>query len=246
MVESQGGPAEGESASPATPLSSYLRLSPAHGSATEAVADALREAILEGAIEPGTWLREDSIARELGVSRTPVREALRRVADEGLVTKTAHSGSIVASLSFDDILALYVVRAELEGLAARLAAQRPPRGLVEDLQRVHEKMISSVASGALDSLPDLNLEFHRKIRLAAGNSYLERFLLQVEHAVRRLRESTLSTLSRAEEVSHEHGAIIEAIARQEPEAAAKAARVHMLHARDARIRAMLPSSTEVS
>jgi DNA-binding GntR family transcriptional regulator len=245
MVGSQGVQAAGKSSPAAASLSSYLRLAPERGNSTDAVADALREAILDGAIAPGTWLREDTIARELGVSRTPVREALRRVADEGLVSKTAHSGSIVASLSFDDILALYVVRGELEALAARLAAQRRPEGLIEDLRRVHEEMVACVATGALESLPDLNLEFHRKIRLSAGNSYLERFLLQVEHAVRRLRESTLSTQSRAEEANREHWAIIEAIARQDPEAAAKAAHEHMLHARDARIRAMLPSSIEV-
>lgn len=242
MVGTQDQRAAGKSAHAAASLSSYLRLVPEHGNSTDAVADALREAILDGAIAPGTWLREDSIARELGVSRTPVREALRRVADEGLVTKTAHSGSIVASLSFDDILALYVIRGELEALAARLAAERRPEGLVEDLRRVHEEMAASVASGNLSSLPDLNLEFHRKIRMAAGNSYLERFLLQVEHAVRRLRESTLATQSRAEEAAREHHAILDAIARQDPEAAAKAAHAHMLHARDARIRAMLPSS----
>jgi DNA-binding GntR family transcriptional regulator len=245
MVSKQGERRVDKSSVAAVSLSSYLRLAPEHGSSTDAVADALREAILEGAIPPGTWLREDGIARELGVSRTPVREALRRVADEGLVTKTAHSGSIVASLSFDDILALYVVRGDLEALAARLAAQRCPDGLVEDLERIHEKMIACTARGELAALPDLNLEFHRKLRLAAGNSYLERFLLQVEHAVRRLRESTLSSPSRAEESLLEHRAVIEAIARQDPEAAAKAAHTHMLHARDARIRAMLPSSLGV-
>ncbi len=244
MVGSQGQRAAGKSVPAAVSLSSYLRLTPEHGNSTDVVANALREAILDGAIAPGTWLREDSIAHELGVSRTPVREALRRVADEGLVTKTAHSGSIVASLSFEDILALYVVRGELESLAARLAAQRRPEGLIEDLRRVHEEMAGCVANGTLAALPDLNLEFHRKIRMAAGNSYLERFLLQVEHAVRRLRESTLTTRSRAEEAAQEHRAIIEAIALQDPDAAAKAAEVHMLHARDARIRAMLPGPLE--
>lgn len=244
MAGNQGQRATGGSL-PTASLSSYLRLVPERGNSTDVVADALREAILDGAIEPGTWLREDSIARELGVSRTPVREALRLMADEGLVSKTAHSGCIVATLTFDDILALYVVRGELEALAARLAAQRRPEGLIEELRQVHEEMVGCVARGTLDALPDLNLQFHRKLRMAAGNSYLERILLQVEHAVRRLRESTLSKPSRAEEALEEHRAILEAIARQDGEAAAKAAQVHMLHARDARIRAILPSGIEV-
>jgi DNA-binding GntR family transcriptional regulator len=244
MVSKQGQrPRARKPAEPAS-LAAYLRLTPEHGNSTDAVADALREAILEGAISPGTWLREDTIARELGVSRTPVREALRRVADEGLVTKNAHRGSIVASLSFDDILALYMVRGELEALAARLAAQRCPDGLVEELERIHQQMVENTARGQLSTLPDLNLEFHRKIRMAAGNSYLERFLLQVEHAVRRLRESTLSTPARADESILEHHAIIEAIAHKDPVAAGKAAHSHMLHARDARIQAMLPSPLE--
>lgn len=220
-------------------LAQYLIRVPRRGATTDAVGEALREAILEGVISPGTWLREDSIAQELKVSRTPVREALRRLADDGLVVKTAHYGSVVAPLSLDDILALYVVRGHLEGLAARLAAQRLPAGLLERLEEVQHRMARAAERQDYTALPGINLEFHRALRAATGNTYLERFLLQVEHAVRRLRTSTFELPGRTEEALREHSAIIAAIAKQDPDEATRAAQHHMSQARDARIRAML-------
>ncbi|MGH3321556.1 MAG: GntR family transcriptional regulator [Streptosporangiaceae bacterium] len=220
-----------------TRLATYLGTLPTRGGTTDAVTDALREAILDGALPPAAWLREEKLARELTVSRTPVREALRRLEDEGLVVKAAHKGTLVASLSLEDTLALYVVRANLEGLAARLATRRGPPGLVDDLERIHHRMRAAQDRPA--RLSALNLDFHRQIRLAAGNHYLGRFLTQVEHAVRRLPGTTFDIPGRTTETLDEHDAIIRAINDKDAEAAEQRARHHMNRARDIRIQTLL-------
>src|ERR1700753_2242511 len=117
-------PARSISANGKGPLSRYLAAQPQRGSASDAVTNALREAILDGTIAESTWLREEDLARELSVSRTPVREALRRLSDERLTNRVANRGSIVAPMTLDEVLAVYVVRESLEGLAARTVAQR--------------------------------------------------------------------------------------------------------------------------
>jgi DNA-binding GntR family transcriptional regulator len=100
---------------------------PTRGSVPEAVAGAHREAILDGVLEPGACLREAEVARELKVSRTPVRDAFRTLAAEGLVNINANQGAVVSPMTSDDLLELYVMREALEALAARLAARRAPR-----------------------------------------------------------------------------------------------------------------------
>lgn len=209
------------------------------GRTTDAVTDALREAILDGVLSPTTWLREDEIAGAFRVSRTPIREALRRLADEGLVVKTAHHGTTVAPLSLEDVLALYVVREDLEGLAARLAAVRCPAGLVETLDRIGAQMKEAAAQQDTAALSRLNLAWHRELRDATGNSYLDRFLGQVEHAVRRLPASTLGYKDRAEEAVAEHDAVVRAIEARDGETAERSARAHMRRAREIRLAVML-------
>ncbi|MGH8868321.1 MAG: GntR family transcriptional regulator [Actinomycetes bacterium] len=226
---------------PTTDLARYLRDAPVRGSTTDAVTDALREAILDGALPPSTWLREDEIAQTLQVSRTPVREALRRLADEGLVVKTTHQGSVVAGLSFEDILALYVVRENLEGVAGRLAAVRCTPQLLSDLGAVQKRMRQAAKRSQPAEMARENLEFHRLLRGAAGNPYLERFLTQVEHAVRRLPTTTFAAAGRPEAVLAEHQAIIDAIREHDGDAAEAAAKRHMHEARTVRLAMVLGS-----
>lgn len=219
----------------------YFRVTPERGQTADAVTEALREAILDGALTPSSWLREDEVAEAFAVSRTPAREALRRLADEGLAVKTAHHGTVVAPLSLEDILALYVVREDLEGLAARLAALRSPSGLVGRLESCQEKMRKVAARGDTQRLAQLNLEFHRAIRDAAGNPYLDRFLRQVEHAVRRLPSTSFAEKGRPEQVLEEHGAVISAVEAGDSDAAERAARDHMRRAREIRLSVLLGS-----
>jgi len=211
---------------------------PTHGSMTDSVTDALREGILSGVLAPLTWLREDEIASSLNVSRTPVREALRRLSDEGLTQRVANRGTVVAPMSMDEILAVYAVREALEGLAARNAALRRQPQLIDDLTRVHRTMSETDPSDTA-TLASLNLEFHRIIRQASGNSYLERFLRQVEHAVRRFGQTTYSSPGRVQETLDEHFAIVQAIVAGDPAEAERGAIQHMRKAREIRLQQLL-------
>lgn len=211
---------------------------PTHGSMTDSVTDALREGILSGILAPLTWLREDEIATSLNVSRTPVREALRRLSDEGLTQRVANRGTVVAPMSMDEILAVYAVRETLEGLAARTAAIRRQPQLIDDLTRVHRAMADTDPAEQA-TLASLNLEFHRIIRQASGNSYLERFLRQVEHAVRRFGQTTYSSPGRVHEALDEHFAIVQAIVAGDPDEAERCAIRHMRKAREIRLQQLL-------
>jgi len=220
-------------------LASYAVGRTTRGGTTAAVAGALREAILDGALRPNDWLREDEIARVFSVSRTPIREALGQLVEEELVRKTAHQGTVVANLTLEDVLALYVVREDLEGLAARLAADRADPELLGDLDEIGEQMTAAAAESDTTRLAQLNLDWHRRLRAAAANTYLDRFLGQVEHAVRRLPVSTFADPERARAVLVEHEAVVEAIRNGDGDAAQAAAREHMRRAKDARLRRLL-------
>lgn len=217
----------------------YLTRVPEHGKTVDTVADVLREAILDGALKPSEWLREMEVAQELSVSRTPVREALRRLSSEGLAVIVANQGAMVAPMTIEDILEVYTVRENLEGLAARLAAKKRTREHLERLDQTLEHMRHAVAEGRVADLAHLNLTFHRAIRDFSDNRLLSRFLGQVEHGVRRFGSTTLSLPGRAEETLEEHGRIVEAITAGDAERAEKFAIEHMRQARELRISMLL-------
>jgi DNA-binding GntR family transcriptional regulator len=214
------------------------------GSATDDVTAALREAILDGGLAPGTWLREQDLAAALRVSRTPVREAIRRLADEQLVDRSTNRGAVVRTMGLDEVLAVYVVRAALEGLAARTASMRRPAGLVDRLATVHASMCAAI-DGPPTTLAALNLEFHRAIRESTANPYLERFLRQVEHAVRRFGSTTYDDPIRARESLEEHEEIIRAIEAGDAARAEQGAIMHMSRARETRIAALVDGIDEL-
>lgn len=205
----------------------------ARGSTADAVTECLREAILSGVIPPSTWLREDDLALALSVSRTPVRDALRRLSDDGLTLRMVNRGTVVAPMSVEDILAVYSVRESLEGLAARTAALRQPPGLVTALNAVHEQMRDHADD--VDACASLNRDFHRLLREGSENPYLERFLTQVEHAVRRFGRSTFEKPGRIQQTLEEHGAILAAITARDADAAERCAVEHMTRARGVRV-----------
>ncbi len=217
----------------------YLNRVPKHGSTVDAVADTLREAILDGELQPSEWLREMELARELSVSRTPVREAFRRLASEGLVVIAANQGAMVAHMTIEDILEVYAVRENLEGLAARLAAKNRTTEHLEGMKVALEQMRQAVADERVSELAHLNLVFHRAVRETSKNQLLRRFLGQVEHGVRRFGDTTLRLPGRAEETLEEHSRIVEAIAAGDTEAAEKFSIDHMRRARELRISMLL-------
>jgi len=208
------------------------------GNTTDAVHHALREAILTGILAPPAWLREDELATALKVSRTPIREALRRLSDEGLTQHVANRGTVVTPVTIDEVLAVYAVRESLEGLAARSAALRRPPGLVDELWRIHRRMTENV-HGDPQVMADLSFEFHAAISDAAGNPYLSRFLAHCEQVVRRFGRNTFTRPGRPEIALAEHLGLLEAIAAGDGELAEKRATEHMRQAREVHITELL-------
>ena len=209
------------------------------GNTSDVVADILRDAILDGVLEPGSWLREAELAQELKVSRTPIRDALRTLAAEGLLTIHANQGAVVASMTSEDIVELYAMRETLEGMAARLAARRARAQCAEELNRLLPEMRKAGEERRFRDLARLNVEFHRAIRRSAGNRYLDRCLTDIENAVRRFRYTTYELPGRVDESYDEHVTLAQAIAQRDPTTAERLASEHMRKLAELRLRMQL-------
>jgi DNA-binding GntR family transcriptional regulator len=208
------------------------------------LAATLRARVLSGEIAVGERLRQERLAAEFGVSRTPIREALRKLQAGGIVEVQPYRGAIVRGPTAREIREAYEVRAELEGLAAQLATTRIQDGQLQELhaaQRLFGRSIAGlVARGVDDSAAeDANGEwtrandlFHSVIQDAAGNDRLARIVHELHRSFPRgLTWAALRGSSRLlEQNVEEHHAILEAIERRDPEAARRAMVVHVRHA----------------
>ncbi|OBC01029.1 hypothetical protein A5784_02090 [Mycobacterium sp. 852013-50091_SCH5140682] len=194
---------------------------------------ALRHRLSAGRYAPGDRLTEVELAEELGVSRTPVREALQRLHADGLVSR-AGRGAVVAGLSTKERRDLYQVREVLEQLAARSAAQRQSDGelapvVLKNLRLKAEAINEAVAAGEPREVAQRNFELHRQIAEAADNPMLHDFLGRAWDRIAVSAVSNLTDPEWAATVSEQHDAIIDAIAAGDPDAAA-AAMAHHIHA----------------
>lgn len=142
-------------------------------------ADQLRSAISEGRLRPGEWLRQERLARELGVSHMPVREALKQLAAEGIVEYLPYRGMRVVEFTPEDIEDIYAVRATLEGRAARAAAHCLSTEQLDELRRLLVEMDASMAPELLALNRAQNRHFHELIYRASGRTYLIRALDQM-------------------------------------------------------------------
>lgn len=219
-------------------LEAYRVTSASRGNAVSGATTALREAILDGVVPGGTWLREESLSKALGVSRTPVREALARLEDEGLIQREPGAGARVTTVSIDDMSVIYHVRGSLESLAARYAAARiTPEGLAV-FEALQGEMRDAAAGGDSAAFSRANVLFHRQLSVAAANAYLARLLIPVEVGLRRFGARSL-TAERMNAVLTEHDALLQAFAKQDPDAAAEAATAHADRARASTLERMI-------
>lgn len=199
-----------------------------HASLGQQVTDELRHAILTRRYKPGDRLVEDRLSEELGVSRVPIREALRALAAEGLVDVQPRRGASVAAVSPEVARDLVEVRATLEGLNARLAARHRAPVIVAELRIVQESGNQAAGSGDVDDLVRLNGAFHDKLAQAGGNTILWDIM-------RTLRERTglvfaANTARRAREDWDEHSRILAAVIDGDEELAAMLATRHVRRA----------------
>ncbi len=195
----------------------------------------LREAIIRGVLPEGQRIQDRLLALELGVSRTPVREALQRLEAEGFLKNVPRLGLIVAEITPQEIEDIYIIRIALEGVAARLAAQRASAGDIEILSSLNEGIARATHSRDVQQLTTLNREFHQAIYQAARNASLAELLNRLHYAVQRFRQSTLSIPERAQEALEEHEQLVAAIRDRDAERAEAIARAHKEKAMRARL-----------
>jgi len=196
------------------------------------VYESLRDAVSDGRIAVGERVREEEIARNLGVSRTPVREALQRLHQRGLLVFGNGRGLVVAELSQHQVLQLYAMREILEGSAARFAAQHANATDVSILYRLQKDLAEAKPDALL--LVTLNRRFHQAIYEAAHNQYLMQTLNMLHDSLALLHNATFRVPSRRSESDEEHRRIVAAIEKRDPDAAEEAAREHIRQAQRTR------------
>lgn len=195
----------------------------------------LRGEIQSGRLPQGTRLVELDLAKNLQVSRTPVREALRRLQAEGLVELLPGRGLVVSELTTEAILDLYVVRIALEGTAAGLAARLMTPLELERLRKTQQELEQAVAAPNPKVLATLNTRFHQQICAAAKNRYLLEFTQRIYDWLRRFKETTLTYPGRAQEMVVEHRALLAALEARDEALAETRGREHMRKAMACRI-----------
>ncbi len=206
-------------------------------SRAEYVYQHLRQAIRDGRFQQGDRIREDDIAKSLGVSRTPVREALRRLQARGLLDFGSGHGLGIVELSRVQVLELYAMRELLEGAAACLAAQHATPTEVGYMRHLLNQFR---ATRDPQQLASINRTFHRTIRDAAHNRYMVRSLNDLNEALALLRGTTYSILGRPETADIEHRAILDAIEKGDPDTAESEARAHIRMAQSLRMQMIEP------
>lgn len=187
----------------------------------------LREALRCGQFKPGEHLREADVARWLGISRTPVREAFHRIVSEGFLVVGAWNGAMVAELDRQQLVELYSVREVMEGTAARLAAQHASRAEIQHLFRIADQ--ERAAKHDPEKLVVINSELHQAIYSAAHNRYLVRSLNSIVDMLGLLRHSTFVLPGSVEAARKEHLGILRAIRDGDARRAEKLAREHVSH-----------------
>lgn len=202
---------------------------------------ALMEAIQAGELKPGVRLREVDLAGQLGISRTPVREALGRLTLEGLAVNDQVRGLIVAELNHSEVNELYAMREVLEGTAARFAAQHASDVEITILQELIERD-RQLGSQHPAQLVANNRLFHDTLYRAAHNRYLLKTLNTLRETMALLGQTTLMQAGRSALAYDEHVAIVQAIRDRDPDAAEQAARHHIRAAHRTRLKLMFEPS----
>jgi DNA-binding GntR family transcriptional regulator len=195
----------------------------------------LLDFIRRGDLSPGARLRETDLAERLGLSRTPVREAIRQLEADGLVTHLPRQGATVRSLDYAEVIELYEMRMVLEGTAARLAARAASDVELAELEALNTSLGKAPPG---PQAQELNRQFHRTLLDAARNRFLVKSMSALQKTLLILGPSTLEDPGRAAEAVAEHAAVLAALAARDAGTAEQAMRAHVEAALSMRIRGM--------
>ncbi len=198
-----------------------------HRPLREIVYEELKILILTGRISPGIRLMEEELASDMGVSRTPIREAIRKLEKEGLITIEPRKGAYVSQLSTKDMVEILEVRQNMEGFAAQLASQRMSEEEKQKLKAVAHAYEEAVETGDMAEMIRCDTLFHHMIVDATQNKTLIKMVEQLQEMVLRFRYLYYDNFKRAEKMPAEHKLIYEAILQGEAEVARDYADVHI-------------------
>lgn len=194
----------------------------------EEVAELLRQRIFRRELEPGSWIDEMKLAEEYGISRTPLREALKVLAAEGLVTMKVRRGAYVTEVSEQDLADVYHLLSLLESDAAGVVAQRASEAERDDLRRLHAELEAAARPGRVDRelFFAINERFHMRLLAIANNRWRDQMVADLRKVMKLNRHNSLLKSGRIGESLKEHRAIMEAIEAHDAEAAAVRMRSH--------------------
>ena len=197
----------------------------------EQVAEQLRQRIFQRELEPGSWIDELKIAEQMGISRTPLREAIKVLAAEGLVTMKVRRGAYVTEMSDKDLRDVYHLLALLESDAAAVVAERATVQQLQALQTLHEELERSVHDR--DQFFAVNERFHMQLLALADNRWRDQLVADLRKVMKLNRPNSLLKQGRIAESLQEHRTIMQALHARQPETARQALQAHFAHGLEA-------------
>ena len=210
----------------------------------ETVCEALRDAIKRGILEPGERLMEVQLAEELGISRTPVREAIRKLEQEGYVIMMPRRGTYVSSVSVHDVKEIFEIRSALESLSTGLATRRIEPDELETLQKLLVEIEGHIKDNNIEKIVETDVKFHGLLYQVSRNERLVSIISNLKEQLARFRTLSMSYPGRLQETLEEHRKMVEAIASGDVDAARDAAEHHMEQAEETLLKAMRKNKLE--
>ena len=193
----------------------------------EEVADQLRVRIFAHDLAPGAWIDEQSLAKEFGISRTPLREAIKVLAAEGLITMKLRRGAYVTEVNRGDLEQIFTILSLLEGEAAKEAASKAKEKDLNDLDDMHLRLEKAAADRNLDQFFEINVRFHERIIAIANNPWMTSVIADLRKVLKLQRKDSLSRSGRLQSSLSEHREILKALLERDPIAAEQAMRTHL-------------------
>jgi len=205
----------------------------------EVVCETLRNAIVAGILKPGERLMEIQVSEELGVSRTPVREAIRKLELEGFVVMIPRRGTYVSDLSINDINEVFEVRTALDVLSAGLAAERITPEELEQMERLLVELGEYIEQNDIEKIVDADSQFHDLLYSASRNGRLIGIINNLREQLTRFRSLSMSYPGRLKDMLGEHTRLVESLAKRNVALAKRLAGEHMANAEQTLLKNML-------
>jgi DNA-binding GntR family transcriptional regulator len=206
------------------------------------VAERLRQRIFAHELTPGMWIDEQKLAEQYGISRTPLREALKVLAAEGLVVLKPRRGCYVTEISRQDLDDIFPLMSMLEGRCAAEAVRRAGPADIRDLKSIHDRLEAAARDGRIDAFFEANQEFHRRIQELSGNRWLLSVIQDLRQVLKLSRLHSLSLEGRLQQSLDEHRAIMAAFEAGDIGTAEARMQDHLLSGREALAKMEQPAS----